>query len=483
MSRLTALCLCLLFLAPAMAQLDDLSLVRDRTSARSSSWNRDGGNQDCLWSIEPGKAYTLMEAEGPGKVTHLWFTYSALPGHETALRDLVLRMYWEGSQVPCVEVPFGDFFAQGHARHAPFSSAPVVVGDNERALNCYWPMPFKRHARVTLENRGERTVRMVYYHIEYELGPIDKDEGLFHAAFVRSVRQPQEMEGNLSGEGNWVMLETTGQGQYVGTALFVDAPRGAGWWGEGDEMIWVDGELSVRGTGTEDYFNNAWGFGREYSFPYYGATQMLRFPDGASQTTVYRWHVPDPIRFRKSLRVTLETGFEGKPIEYAAVCYWYQRRPVTQREPLPDANTLHPAVHEEAKALPEQRTLHASELETELRARAVAHHVVGRAKADGFRSGAYLAAVSRGKPVELRLPVPHDGRYQVGTKLVDELIDGAVTVHVGGRTVKIERRKVAQLDMRVVDLGVAEAKEGHVSLTVEDTGEVGIEVFTLAPAP
>ncbi|MGB9626342.1 MAG: glycoside hydrolase family 172 protein, partial [Phycisphaerae bacterium] len=214
-------------------ELADIATIVDRTTHRASSYDRSGGNEDAIVSFAPDTAHVLMEADGPGRVTHIWMTVGVFPNHTTFLRDLVLRAYWERSRVPSVEVPLGDFFALGHCKRYLVQSIPVAVGANPGAMNCYWPMPFHKHARIEICNAGGRSIRKLYYHVDYELGSIPPDQGLFHAVYRRDKQVPaQAAAGNTTGAGNYVILDTAGEGQYVGCVLSVDAQPG-GWWGEG----------------------------------------------------------------------------------------------------------------------------------------------------------------------------------------------------------------------------------------------------------
>src|SRR6476469_609621 len=154
----TLLVLLVLVRSLAAAGLEDLPALQDRTSHRASSHDPTGGNVDSLLSLAPGSTHVLLETDGPGCVRHVWMTLTVFPNHATALRDLVLRMSWEGSGVPAVETPLGDFFALGHCRRYPVQSAPIAVGQHPSALNCYWPMPFYKHARIELYNSGTRSV-------------------------------------------------------------------------------------------------------------------------------------------------------------------------------------------------------------------------------------------------------------------------------------------------------------------------------------
>ncbi len=338
-------------------------------SHRASSFDTTGGNADSIWEFRPGAKKVILDTAGPGRINHIWMTVSSFPNHETFLRDLVIRMYWDGSDVPSVEVPVGDFFGLGHAKLYAYQSIPVAVGENNRAMNCYWPMPFHKSARIELFNNGTRTTRSIYYHIDYETGTQTEHEGLFHAAYHRD----RDLHGqdiavpNLLGKDNYVLLDTEGAGQYVGCFLFVDSQKG-GWWGEGDDMIFIDHseKPTINGTGSEDYFNNAWGFGKTFSYPYYGCPLLEHRPDGGMFTTVYRWHVPDPVHFQTHIRVTLEHDWPVNIAnDFTSVAFWYQAEPVKSREPLPRGRENWPKQYPSTQPAATTITVNGTELEHE----------------------------------------------------------------------------------------------------------------------
>ena len=198
--------------------LQDLARITDGKSRRSSSWDRTGGNIDCLTDLAPGRGATLLNTAGPGKVTHLWITVMEYANHPTVFRDMVLRMYWDGSPVPSVEVPLGDFFGLGHALPPPFyarlnyqiMATPIMVGVNERSLNCYFPMPFHSSARIELYNNGRRSLKQLYFHVDYELGEQPAACGLFHAVF----RQEKEVRSQpVDQPGRQRQLRAAGDGR------------------------------------------------------------------------------------------------------------------------------------------------------------------------------------------------------------------------------------------------------------------------------
>ena len=459
-------------------ELDDLATVRDRASHRASSHDRTGGNIDNITSFAPDATHVLLDTEGPGQVNHMWLTVSSFPGHPTALRDLVLRVYWENSPVPSVEAPLGDFFALGHGKLYTIQSMPVAVGQNSKALNCYWRMPFYKHAKIELFNNGRRSIRRIYYNIDYERGPLPPKQGLFHALFRHETPlKSQDHEGNTTGKDNYVLLETPGTGQYVGSVLFVDAAPG-GWWGEGDEMVFIDEAETptIIGTGSEDYFCNAWGYKEAFCYPYYGAPLLEKRPDGGSYTTVYRWHVPDPIRFSKRIRVTIERIFTGDVVNhYSSMAYWYQLEPIQQRKPILAADANHPVSHEEEPS-PTSYALDGTQLEPELNTRGVAARGITTSLREGFRNGGYLRVpVDEGK-VEFRLPVPEDGNYRVKVKFVNQLIDRPLTVQAGDEEPKsLARHSKGEAESPYTDLGVASSRNKVLLVTIHGAALVGID--------
>lgn len=316
-----------LIVTPAISQnfLSSLGEKQNYRSKRISSFDPTGGNRDAL-TIAPGQTAILAEIKGPAAIHHIWMTIAAEPFYG---RKLILRMYWDGEDTPSVEAPIGDFFAVGHGLNRNLASIPIVRSSEGRALNCYWYMPFRWSARITVTNEGSRPVGSFYYYIDYrELEDIKPDVPYFHAQY----RQEMPCEPGR----NYLILEAVGQGHYVGCNLSV-LQRSMGWWGEGDDMIYVDGEEtpSLHGTGSEDYFSDAWGM-REGNHLYYGCSlQEEDFQVGA-KATVYRFHLPDPIPFFKSIRVTIEHGHANDRADYySSVAYWYQTEPHKPFPPLP----------------------------------------------------------------------------------------------------------------------------------------------------
>jgi hypothetical protein len=307
--------------------LQNLGRQQDFTSKRISSFDRTGGNNDRI-SIQPGETAVLAEIQGPAAIHHIWVTISAEAFYG---RKIVLRMYWDGEESPSVEVPIGDFFGVGHGLNRNLSSLPIICSSDGRARNGYWFMPFRRSARITATNEGSQPVGAFYYYIDYrELPELAEDTPYFHAQYR------QEMP--CLPVKNYLILDASGRGHFVGCNLSI-LQRAMGWWGEGDDMIYVDGEEfpSLHGTGSEDYFSDAWGM-REDENLFYGCP--LQEPDFqvGSKATVYRFHIPDPIPFKKSIRVTIEHGHANDRSDfYSSVAYWYQSEPHDPFPALPSA--------------------------------------------------------------------------------------------------------------------------------------------------
>ena len=275
-------------------------------------------------TLEPETTTALTDIEGPGIIQHIWITV-----HPKAYRDTVLRMYWDDEDTPSVEVPLGDFFCNGHGLRCNVNSLPVAVNPSG-GFNSYWPMPFRARARITIENQRWEPISGFFYQITYALTPVPEEAGLFHAQWRRSMTARQCPEH--------VILEgVEGQGQYVGTYLAWEQLSN-GWWGEGEIKFFLDGDQdhpTICGTGTEDYFGGAWAFGDEpYSTPFLGYPLYRKEPGEVPKHGLYRWHVMDPIRFRRDLRVNIQAlgwwpnhRFEPLTDDIASVGYWYQAEP------------------------------------------------------------------------------------------------------------------------------------------------------------
>jgi len=302
----------------------DLPNFKDYEAGRESSYDPTGGNADGRhdWPFQPGETRTLADLKGAGAITHIWMTIASRD--ERHLKNLVLRMYWDGEQNPSVESPIGDFFGLGHGRYYLYSALPIQIG-SDKGLNCYWRMPFSNGARVTVTNEGPLPAVAFYYYVDYQKLESLPATGRFHAQYRQAYPCP---EGQ-----NYVFMEATGRGHYVGCNLSVHN-RAGGWWGEGDDMIYVDGEEkpSLQGTGSEDYFCGAWCYGENGSIPfanaYFGAPLIEGGNTQNALWNVYRYHIEDPVPFKKSIRVTIEHGHaNNRHDDFSSVAYWYQDEP------------------------------------------------------------------------------------------------------------------------------------------------------------
>jgi hypothetical protein len=305
-------------------------------------------------------------------VNHIWIT-AATEGFTWVsephfLRKIILKAYWDGEEEPSVLVPVGDFFGMGHARTTDFASAPMQMSPQDgRAFNCFFHMPFAHGARIEVVSELENERVLFYYYVDYEqFEGLEDGLGRFHAQWRREnptdgVEQgEQSNEGflfggqNLGGEGNYTILEAEGKGHYVGCVLNVHNLRKTNqwnWYGEGDDMIFVDGEEwppSLHGTGTEDYFNTAWSPQQEYSSPYHGIT-LAGGDNWSGQISLYRFHIEDPVTFERSIRVTIEHGHANKRSDdYSSVAYWYQTEPHRPFSILPVEQRIPRSMREES---------------------------------------------------------------------------------------------------------------------------------------
>jgi hypothetical protein len=307
--------------------LKGLAEKQDYRSRRVSSYDRSGGNRDSI-AIEPGKTAVLAEIRGPAAVHHIWVTIAAEPFYG---RKIVLRVYWDGEKNPSVEAPVGDFFGVGHGLNRNLASLPITCSSEGRARNCYWYMPFRRSCRITATNEGSRPVAAFYYYIDYrELAALPPDTPYFHARYRQEFPPDPKRD--------YLLLEAEGAGHYVGCVMSV-LQRAMGWWGEGDDRIRVDGESrpSLHGTGSEDYFSDAWGM-REGQGLFYGCPLQEEDFQAGSKATVYRFHIPDPIPFTKRIDVTIEHGHANDRADFlSSVAYWYQTEPHRPYPALPPA--------------------------------------------------------------------------------------------------------------------------------------------------
>jgi hypothetical protein len=353
--------------------LDSLYILNTCTSHRVSSWDRSGGNHDWI-DLSAGETVVLADIGGCGVIRHIWCTVNAFTkdGKPTPqyLRKIVLRAWWDEEAEPSIQAPVGDFFGMGHALCKDFASEPLSMNPKEgKGFCCYFPMPFESGAHIMLENQSEGHVNF-YYYIDYEEhGSLPEGSGRFHAQY----RQERDTMGwapreagwikkemaappdpawmpkawtvkNTNGNDNYVILNALGKGKYVGYNLNIDVfeRQANDWYGEGDDMIFIDGEIwppSLHGTGTEDYFNTAFCPRTEFCTLYQGIT-LYSGKDNIpwyGKNSMYRFHIKDPVHFSSSIRVTIEHGHANKlSNDYSSTAYWYQQEPHLAFEPFPN---------------------------------------------------------------------------------------------------------------------------------------------------
>jgi hypothetical protein len=308
------------------------------TAHRSSSNNPDTNSNDDSKRPIPGETIVLADLRGPGIVNHIWLT---IADNEYGWpRLLRLRVYYDGSETPSVDAPIGDFFAVGHGCEGEVESLMVRNSSAGRARNCYWPMPFRRACKIAVTNEGRRRVTMLYYHVDWDKLPsLPAHTRYFHARYRQAL--PASADGS-----NYELLSVKGKGHYVGTVMSVVQAE-AGWFGEGDDYFWVDGRKpEIEGTGTEDYFNDAWGL-HVNDGPHYGVTVAEGTGLGA-RMTAYRWHLVDPIPFTQSLKAEIEhkgwtynangsvkSAFGERTDLISSVAFWYQEGIAQDQPPVP----------------------------------------------------------------------------------------------------------------------------------------------------
>jgi hypothetical protein len=362
-----------LLVAPLQAAvLDDLAQPHEGRSMRSTSTMRVGEvrrngeqklspnadprgdlDEQSNWDnfrVAPGQTHVLLDAKGPGVITHIWITFLGPEPQDWAKngsanhQEMLLRMYWDGRERPAVEAPLGDFFVNCFGARREVISLPVVVEDAD-SYNCFWPMPFRKSARIELVNQSQKQISLLYYNIDWVKKRVPRNSPYFYAQY----RQEYPCEHGK----DYVLLDTKGKGHYVGTVLAVRT-RSPEWFGEGDEKIYIDGEpkASIWGTGTEDYFLSAWGL-KVCSTPYAGVPYFDQWGIVGGHTSAYRWHINDPIVFNKGIKVTFEhfgwispdenpqhknMSWNEREDDYSSVAFWYQTGEPTFTARAPDAS-------------------------------------------------------------------------------------------------------------------------------------------------
>ena len=282
------------------------------------------------WKVRPwvpmpaGETVTMMDVDGPGIIRHIWVTVPPL-----TYRNCILRIYWDFEETPSVEVPIGDFFGLCHGLRYDLNSIPVCVNP-DGGLNAYWPMPFRKHVRITLENQHSANIDGLYFTITYDEMQVLENSAYFHAQWRRSITARDYPE-------HVILDRVCGRGHYVGTVLGW-CQMSNGWWGEGEVKFYIDGDQkypTICTTGTEDYFGGAWCFGdRTYSTPYLGYPLCRQEAKEIPRHGLYRWHIQDSVKFEQDLKVTVQAlgwypneKFQPLTDDISSVAYWYQMEP------------------------------------------------------------------------------------------------------------------------------------------------------------
>ena len=327
--------------------LENLYLKHEGKRRRISSYDRSGGNDD-RYHIKPGETREFALIKGSGVIKHIWITTMSdspnRPQESNLYRKVYLSFYWDDEENPSVLVPLGDFFGMGHAMTKNFSSAPLQMGPEDgKGLNSWWPMPFRKGARLCVTNECKDDL-LFYFYVDYEEKEVEEDALYFHAMWHREVPtkgiSPDGMNHhewcfggeNTTGKDNYVILEAKGHGHYCGCNINIhnlNTDNQWDWPGEGDDMIFIDGDEkpTLHGTGTEDYVNMAWCPQQEFNAPYHGLLLGGK-NNWKGKISYYRYHILDPIMFEKEIRVTIEHGHANhRSDDWCTTAYWYQSEP------------------------------------------------------------------------------------------------------------------------------------------------------------
>jgi hypothetical protein len=413
---------------PSVGAIDALGFAQLKafSAHRASSNNTDSTSNDDSKRPIPGETTVLADLKGPGVISHVWLTVA---GNEYAWpRLLRLRVYYDDSPIPSVDAPVGDFFGVGHGLERPLNSMVIRNSSSGRSRNSYWPMPYKKSIRITITNEGRRRLYNLYYHVDYQTyKSLPENTAYFHALY----RQALPAKG-----GDWYdFLRVKGEGFYVGTVLNA-VQVAAGWFGEGDDLFYVDGNPKpvIEGTGTEDYANDAWSF-RIGEGPYTGVTVADGTETGA-RMTAYRWHLLDPIPFTRQFRAAIEhagwtfnadgnvrSAFEERPDLFSSVAFWYQKG-IANDQPEPPYGPAR---------LPQGN---ARQIEIE--------QYVGEAKVQGGTTEVqkevfwgkdllFFKAKGPGSRIDLPVDIEADGRYEVLAQMAQAPDYGIYSVLIDGR--------------------------------------------------
>jgi len=338
-----------LFSQNSSTEMLSLSQIKKNVKTkRVSSYDKSGGNGDCIGGIASGEKRTIMDVKGAGIIDHIWITIAPEAG-KLNRNDIILRMYWDGNTFPSVESPIGPFFGNGWNETYDFVSVPLSVTPGwGKSYVSYFAMPFAKGAKIEIENQSNATIQSFYFNIDYtEMPELPENSGRFHAWFNHEITKALpggenewgllgETGKNKNGKGNYLFADIQGKGQFVGVNYYVNCPSTM-WYGEGDEMVFIDGDTipTLNGTGTEDFFNTSWCPKELFSHPYFGYPRINGETGWLGRTHVYRFFIADPVYFDKSCKFTIEHGHNNNlTLDLASVAYWYQDKATKLPTPL-----------------------------------------------------------------------------------------------------------------------------------------------------
>lgn len=337
--------------------LTDLIRIKQHLKTkRVSSYDQNGDNHDNIREIKDGEKRTIFDVKGTGIINHIWITMGPEPA-VLSRNDIIIKMYWDGNDFPSVVSPIGPFFGQGWNDAYLFTAAPLAATPTDgQGLVSYFAMPFAKGAKIEIENQSGRSIKPFYFYVDYvEMKKLPAETGRFHAWYNKQLTGPADsvenehwMFGpgvaNKTGKDNYLIADIKGKGHFVGVNYYVHSPTPY-WYGEGDDMIFIDGDElpALSGTGTEDYFNTSWGAPKvPYSTPYFGYARVNNDIGFLGKTHIYRFHIADPIYFEHSLKFTIEHGsMNVLTLDLTSVAYWYQDK-AAKVPPIPNAEARRP---------------------------------------------------------------------------------------------------------------------------------------------
>jgi len=442
--------------------IPDPSEPKPAASARAADDLGQGWKVRPFLRVNAGETATLMDVDGPGIIQHIWMVEGLSRAH-------VLRFYWDGEETPSIEVPAPDFFAVGHELFARVNSLAVIVNPRN-ALNCYWPMPFRKQARVTFTNEGDEDLVLLAYQITYARTEVPGNAAYFHAQWRRS---------NTAEQNPYVILDgVRGKGRYAGTFLAWTQLK-KGWFGEGEIKFYMDGDdefPTICGTGTEDYFGGSYGFPESFTTAYLGTILASDASDTPpNYWSLYRWHVEDPICFKNDLRVSIQALGWGDDRKYellsddiASVAYWYQEEPHAPFPPLPP---LEKRGRLEMSELYENGLFEAEAMEVLKVSAGKVRSQDLRILGAGWSGAAHLwwTGVAPQDTLELAVPIERPGKYRLSLQFTKSWDYAVVEVYLDGKPVGSpnDLYNAAPIPSGRIDMGTHDLQEGQHVLAVK----------------